>query len=219
MRLLLVLLFAAVPALAQGPEGIGILERRDITLGARPGSPSHELHLTLAYLDGSGWTPDAIADAAKESARILGQCGLMLKTAELVRVAAPNRFNDFQTPSSRQLAATLQLGKPTVFFLAGTRQRPAFDAEAIGRGNSRTRPELVDTIWVTRGTRDLGIAVTHELAHVLMDSGKHSDEPDNLMREETAPGNTRLSPAQCALLRNTGTANGLLRLQSSGRNP
>jgi len=210
MRLLFVLLFAAFPALAQSPEAIAVLERRNVQLDAGQGSPSHALRLTLVYLDGTGWTPDAIAEAARESARILGQCGLNLKTAELVRVAAPRRFHDFQTPASRELAATLRLERPTVYFVAGTGQRPAFDAEAIGRGNSRSRPELRDTVWVTRGTRDLGIAVTHELAHVLTDSGEHSNEPNNLMRDETAPGNTRLSPAQCARLRQTGTANGLL---------
>jgi len=211
MRLLFVLLFAAFPAQAQSLEAIAVLERRNVQLDATPGSPSHELRLTLVYLDGGGWTPDAIAGAAKESARILGQCGLMLRTAELVRVAAPKRFHDFQTPASRELAATLQLDKPAVYFVAETRQHPAFDAEAIGHGNSRTRPELRDSVWVTRGTRDLGIAVAHELAHVLMNDGAHTDEPNNLMRDETAPGNTRLTPAQCARLRETGTANGLLR--------
>ncbi len=210
MRILFLLLIATCSALAQGPEGISVLERSEMRLEPVPGSPRHELRLTLAYLDGSGWTPESIAAAANESARILGQCGLELKSAELVRVAAPGKFHDFLTPLSRELAAALQLGKPTVYFVAGTRQRPAFDAEAIGRGNSRTRPELRDTVWIARRTRDLGVAMTHELVHVLMDSGEHSEEPDNLMRDETAPGNSRLSMAQCKRLREVGTANGLL---------
>jgi hypothetical protein len=210
MRILFFLLIATCSALAQGPEAISVLERRTIKLGFAPPLPGPELRLTLAYLEGSGWTQESITAAANEGARILGQCGLELKTVELVRVAAPGRFHDFLTPMSRQLAAALQLGKPTVYFVAGTRQRPAFDAEAIGRGNSRTRPELRDTVWITRGTRDLGIAMTHELVHVLMDSGEHSEEPGNLMRDETAPGNSRLSLAQCARLREMGTANGLL---------
>lgn len=210
MRILFVLLIATCSALAQGPEAISVLERRVIKIEFVPSPPALELRLTLAYLDSSGWTPESIAAAANDSARILGQCGLELKTVELTRVAAPSRFHDFLTPMSRQLAAALQLGKPTVYFIAGTRQLPAFDAEAIGRGNSRTRPELRDTVWITRGTRDLGIAMTHELVHVLMDSGEHSEEPGNLMRDETAPGNSRLSVTQCARLREVGTANGLL---------
>jgi hypothetical protein len=43
-----------------------------------------------------------------------------------------------------------------------------------------------------------------------MDSGEHSVEPGNLMRDETAPGNTRLAPAQCARMVEAGERNGLL---------
>jgi len=120
------------------------------------------------------------------------------------------RFRYFHTPTSRELASKLRPGTPAVYFADGTRQDPAFDAEAIGRGNSRTRPELRDTVWVMRGARDLGVVLAHELAHVLMDSGEHSEEPGNLMREESAPGNTKLSESQCARLRTIGKANGLL---------
>ncbi len=210
MRILFVLLISTSCAPAQEVEAISILEQRAIELDSASSPLGLSLRLTLAYLDASDWTPGSITAAANESARILGQCGVELKTIELLRVAAPSRFHDFLTPVSRQLAAALQLRKPTVYFIAGTRQRPAFDAEAIGRGNSRTRPELRDTVWITRATRDLGIAMTHELVHVLMDSGEHSEEPDNLMRDETASGNSRLSVTQCARLREVGTANGLL---------
>ena len=212
MRFLFVLLIAT-SSLAQGAEAISVLERRLVALDAAAPPPGLELRLSLAYLDQSGWTAESITAAAVESARILGQCGLQLKAIELIRIAAPGRYRDFFTPVSRELAATLQLGKPTVYFVAGTRQRPAFDAEAIGRGNSRSRPELRDTVWITLGTRDLGITMTHELVHVLMDSGEHSEEPGNLMRDETAPGNTRLSQGQCERLRTVGTASGLLRIR------
>jgi hypothetical protein len=209
MRVFSLLLLAAFAAQAQ--ETIAVLERRDVPLERRTAPATHELKLTLAFLDGSGWTPEAILAAVQEGAAILGQCGVAMQDAELVRIGAPERFRDFHTPTSRELARSLPLAKPAIYFVAGTRQRPAFDAEAIGRGNSRSRPELRDSVWVTRGTRDLGIALAHELAHVLMDSGAHSDAPDNLMRDETAPENTRLSDVQCARLRETGSANGLLR--------
>ncbi len=211
MQIILVLLLAALPAWGQNPEAVSVLERREIRHETIADPAARDLRLTLAYLEGTGWTAEAVLAAANESARILGQCGVTLTAVELLRVAAPVRYHDFLTPVSRKLAAALQLRKPAIYFVAGTRQRPAFDAEAIGRGNSRTRPELRDTVWVTRGTRDLGIALAHELAHVLMDSGEHSEESGNLMREDTSPENTRLSEAQCTRLRETGTANGLLR--------
>jgi len=209
LRFFLLLVLAAFAAQAQ--ETITVLERRDVPVDRGAAPSTHALRPTLALLDGSGWTPEAILAAVRESARILGQCGVAMESAQLVRIGAPERFRDFHTPMSRELARILPLGKPAVYFVAGTRQRPAFDAEAIGRGNSRNRPELQDTVWVIHGARDLGIALAHELAHVLLDSGEHSEDPGNLMRDETALDNTRLSAAQCARLRGTGSANGLLR--------
>jgi len=209
MRFFLFLVLAASAAQAQ--EAITIQERREIPLERRAAPASHELRLTLAVLDGSGWSQEQVLPAIQVSAGVLAQCGVALENVEWVRIGAPARFRDFATPVSRELSRALPLRKPAVYFVAGTRQSPAFDAEAIGRGNSRSRPELRDTVWVVYGARDLDLVLAHELAHVLMDSGEHSDEPGNLMREETAPVNMRLSEAQCARLRASGAANGLLR--------
>jgi len=118
---------------------------------------------------------------------------------------------DFSTPAARELARAYPVPRPAVYLVRDTKSRPAFDAEAIGRGNSGTRPEIADTVWMTAASRDPGVALAHELAHVLMDSGEHSDEEGNLMRDETSRRNRRLSAAQCARLRDTGKANGLLR--------
>ena len=204
----LFLLLAALPALAQEP--VTVLERRELPVAQSVAAPTHRLALTLAMLDGAGWSADDIQAAVRQSAQIFAQCGVALAKAELVWISAPARFLDFQTTISRELARAMPLARPAIYFVAGTLQRPAFEAEAIGRGNSRSRPELRDTVWIVRGARDLGLVLAHELAHVLMDSGEHVDEPGNLMREDTAPENTRLSPGQCARLREKGAANGLL---------
>jgi len=186
---LLLLLLSACPAWAQDPV---------------------VLRLTLVHFEGGSWREDEITAAASQALRILAQCGIAPGGLDVKRVDVEARFRIYHTPTSRELARRLRPGTPAVYFVDDTRQRPAFDAEAIGRGNSRTRPELVDTVWITRATRDAGIALAHELVHVLMDSGEHSQEPENLMREETAPRNTRLSEAQCARLRDKAAANGLL---------
>jgi len=211
MRAILALFFLALPAQAQDVPAIRILERRTVHFDLTPAAPARAFAPALAYLKGTGWTPETVLPAIRESARILGQCGIALEGAELVYVEAPARYHDFHTATAREFASALALGKPTVYFVAGTRQRPAFEAEAIGRGNSRSRPELADTVWITQGTRDPGIALAHELAHVLMDSGAHLEEPDNLMRAETGPENIKLTQAQCDRMRATGFANGLMR--------
>ena len=210
LALAVLLALAARVALAEGP--IGARERESLRIESAARSATHELRLTLAVLEGSGWAREALLPVVTQTARILAQCDIALSAVELVRVDAPARYRDYATGPARELARALPLERPTIYFVADTRQRPAFDAEAIGRANSRTRPELADTVWFTRAARDPGIALAHELVHVLMDSGEHSEEAGNLMREDTASENVRLSPQQCARLRGVGAANGLLRL-------
>jgi len=209
MRMLFLLL-AALPALAQETSSIVAIERRLLPVESSAAAPAYKLHLTVATLDGGKWTVEAIDAVVRVSIQILSQCGVSTERVELVRISAPARYRNYFTPLSRELARALPLEKPAVYFVDDTRQRAAFDAEAIGRGNSRGRPELADTVWVTHGMRDPGVAVAHELVHVLMDSGEHSEDPDNLMRDETAPQNIRLTVRQCARLREAGVANGLL---------
>lgn len=205
----------AAPAAAQPPATLPAtlplrIEHRAVLRDlALPEQPAHTLELRVVDLD--HWPEAATTAALGEAARILAQCGIRTGRVDLLRVQAPETHRHFDTPRSRELARALNLPRPVVFLAAGTRQVPAFDAEAIGRGNSRTRPELADTVWVARGARDLGIVIAHELAHVLMDSGAHDNTPGNLMAESTTTQNTRLTAAQCAQIGATGTRHGLLR--------
>lgn len=211
LRRLLLLLLLAAPAWPVGADVPAIAERRDIPLAPDAPGSTHGMTLKLVYFIDGGWRPETIAAAVPPAAAILAQCGVALERAELLRIDAEERLRIFYTPASRELAHAIRLDKPTVYFAAGTRQRPAFDAEAIGLGNSRTRPELAHTVWIVPGARDLPVVLAHELAHVLMDSGEHSEEPGNLMRDETAPEATHLSAGQCRQIRERGSANGLVR--------
>lgn len=178
-----------------------------------PARISNRLNLTLVNIEGNGWKRERALDALREAAAIFTQCGVAVDGVEWLSLATPPRFLDFSTPVARELARLQPVRRPAIYLVRDTRNRPAFDAEAIGRGNSRGRRELADTVWITlanAGTPDAGIVFAHELAHVLMDSGEHSDEPGNLMRAHTVAGGTALSAAQCVRLRDTGSGNGLL---------
>ena len=218
LRLLVLagLLIAVTARAASEPPTItvarsGFLVAADLPwTGAMP--PTHGLRLMLIILRDTAWNPETILAAAKNMAPLLAQCGVRLVAAELRQLAAPLRFRYYQTPVSRELARLAPVPRPAIYFVEDTLNRPAFDAEAIGRANSGNRPELADTVWVATGTRDLHVALAHELFHVLMDSGAHSDEPNNLMLPETAPENTRLTDSQCAQMRATAQRNGLLTL-------
>ena len=207
---LLAALLACHGALAQ-PE-IAVVDQVSITaahLLTPPGS-TDRLKVSVVHLDGSGWQPERVLQALRQATSIFSQCGVGIVGVEWVSLAAPPRYLDFSTPVARELARLHPVAKPAIYLVRDTANRRAYDAEAFGRANSPTRPELADTIWVAVGARDLGIVLAHELAHVLMDSGEHSDEPGNLMRDETSAANTTLSVTQCTRLRETARTNGLL---------
>lgn len=205
----LAVLLACLAAPAHAQEEIRLVETRAIA-GMENPAASHGLRLSLYVFLGGRWSPDEIASAATTSGRLLSQCGVALSSAELHVVQAPRRFHVYATPASRELLRRMRVPKPAIFFVDDTLNDPPFDAEAIGRANAASRPELADTVWIAHGARDLPQALAHELVHLLSDSGAHSEAPGNLMRSETSPRNTRLTPAQCARLRSHGAANGLL---------
>ena len=177
--------------------------------GAQPAT--HRLQLDLYTFTDTSWQPERIVSAVREAAPILAQCGVWLERAELYSLAGGDPgFRYLSTPAGRALVRRLRPAKPAVFFVRDTRHQPVYDAEAFGRGNTVTRPELAGTVWITAYIRDLPVALAHEVAHVLMDSGEHSSAPRNLMREETAAANIALTPAQCAAMTEQGTANGWL---------
>jgi hypothetical protein len=189
---LLLIAILSLPSAAFGQDDeIRVVERRE--LPARH-TGSHALQLSLHVFRGGRWSPEEAEAAVLEAAGLLRQCGLALSRAELRVVQAPGRFRVYFTPVSRELLARLPAPRPAVFFVDDTRNDPAFDAEAIGRENAAGLPQVL----------------AHELVHLLSDSGSHSEAPGNLMRAETSPGATRLTPAQCERLRARGQANGLL---------
>jgi hypothetical protein len=214
----LLCLAMVTPAAAIGEQATDppVTEVRSWTLADRdlptPGAraPSYRLRLEMAVVSGTRWMPDVIFDAARRAAAILAQCGIQVTRVQLHEFSGPRRYRYLSTPDSREFALRSGLRKPAIFFVDDTLQRPAFDAEAVGRANAGSRPEMADTVWITAAIRDLPIALAHELVHVLTDSGGHSDASDNLMREETAPGNTQLGPEQCSAIAAIGRANGLL---------
>jgi len=206
----------ASPAIAEPAQDAPLPRLRSWTLADRelapspPRPPAYRLRLEMGIVAGTTWSPDIILEAARGAAAILAQCGIDVSRVTLHEFHGPQRYRYLRTPDAREFARRSGLSRPAIFFIDDTLQRPAFDAEAIGRGNARTRPEMADTVWITAEIRDLPIALAHELVHVLADSGEHSTASNNLMRADTAPPNTELTAAQCGRLVATGQAHGLL---------
>ena len=210
MRLLVWAALAGPFAWGRAAEPVRIVETRSVSAPEGRSDASHELALHVYTFRGTRWSPDTIVNSLAQAAGLLAPCGVAFAPVDVNLVDAPPRFRIYSTPVSRELLRLLPVRKPALFFVEDTHNKPAFDAEAIGASNAKTRPELVDTIWVAYGARDLPYAIAHELVHMLADSGEHSSEPANLMQPETATRNSRLSTAQCERIRVQGSASGVL---------
>jgi hypothetical protein len=218
-------LAASCAAGAQGTD-TPLPEIRSWTLAKHDLVPSptrpfaYGLRLEMAMVRGTRWAPGLILDSVKRVAGILAQCGIRIEFVRLHEFDGPLRYRYLSTPDSREFARRSGLRKPAIFFVDDTRMEPPFEAEAVGRANARSRPEMTDTVWITWGTRDLPVALAHELVHVLANSGDHYSMPGNLMRKQTTPFNTKLAREQCSAIVSTAQANGLLdRLAPPGGRP
>jgi hypothetical protein len=212
------LLLAGGIAASAAADMVSVIETRSLPLELLPApkDASHELKLSLYSFKGSRWLPADITGAVLDALPILSQCGVAVTSVEFRILDAPLKFRFFSTPVSRELLREYAVAKPALLFVDDTYSQPAYDAEAIGLSNAETRPELTNTIWFAYGAHDLPFAIAHELVHVLSDNGDHSDAPNNLMRPETAPSNTRLTDVQCNRMRTAAEANGLLKRRPGG---
>ncbi|HUF82684.1 MAG TPA: hypothetical protein VMN03_16225, partial [Burkholderiales bacterium] len=173
-------------------------------------APVAALDLSVVALAESGWEPPAVRAMLRGAATILGQCGIGLRKVSVHYLLGPERLRYFTAETALALVAARTYAKPAAYLVADTRRPVPFDAEAFAPANSARYPSLADTVWIVRGTPHPGIALAHELVHVLTDDGGHSSRPGNLMREETAAQNTNLAPEQCRRVLQSGRERGLL---------
>lgn len=211
-RKLFALLLTAFSTAALAAEPVRVIETRILPQEQfpAPANASHDLKLSIYTFKGTRWQTADIVAAALDALPLLAQCGIAVAAVELKVLEAPLKFRYYSTPVARELLREITVAKPAIFFVDDTYSEPAYDAEAIGLSNAKTRPELANTIWFAYGARDLPFAFAHELVHVLSDNGDHSEAPDNLMRAATSPANTRLTDAQCTRMRGVAAPNGLL---------
>ena len=174
--------------------------------GGTVSAHSHTLALDVVILSGAGWEIPEIHRAVGRAAEIIAQCGVVVARARVRVVEAHRRFRYLDDTWSRQLVERLTPQRPAVFFVEDTLREPAFEAEAFGQGNTRRRPVMRDTVWITRPAKPVGVVLAHELFHVLADLGQHEPDTGNLMHERTDGGNTRLEDWQCERLRKVSTA-------------
>jgi hypothetical protein len=192
-------------------DTVQIIHQQSATLiDLSPHSGGMTLDLNLAVLAESGWENNKITSMVQSAADILAQCDIKLVRATLHTLRVPPYLRDFHVSTAKTLIDHIDLPTPIIFLIRDTKMEIGFDGEAFGHANSATRPWLRNTVWLVADTEHAGIALTHELFHVLTDSGEHMSSEENLMHESTQTGNTQLTANQCRHAREIGLRHGLI---------
>jgi len=156
-----------------------------------------------------------VQQVLNDAAQILVQCDIAFDIISVDRVSAPDYLRDLETGAAKTLMdAVRQSGqnrKLTIVMARDTRMNIEFDAEAFGQGNTRNRPWMTHSVWLTLALEDRAIALAHELFHVLVNSGDHSTAAGSLMLARTTGDNTLLTKSECATAQQRGVELGLLR--------
>ncbi|MDC0434088.1 S8/S53 family peptidase [bacterium] len=178
-------------------------------------SSNHPVNLPLQVLAlDEGWQTEDIMDILQASELILSQCRINFTDTEIQTVQAPAYLRDLTTGGARTLFESVRLSgsqrKLTVVFARDTQMSTQFDAEAFGRGNTRNRSWLTDSVWLTLALQDRAIALAHELFHVLVNSGEHSRVAGSLMLARTTGDNTSLTSEECQIARQRALSLGLI---------
>jgi len=189
---------------------------------------SYAMPLQLVRLD-PRWDYAALNRAIDDANRLYRQCNINLEIDSVVSLTGPEYLMDLSSGNALTLSRALQLsgamkerressqsvhGKQQttrVYLARDTIMLEQYDANAFGLGNTRNRPWMTNSLWLTFGIDGTDIALAHELFHIASNSGEHTTLGDNLMQARTHSGNTKLTVDQCAAAIQNGIANGVLR--------
>ncbi len=156
------------------------------------------------------WSRARVEATVRQAYDILAQCGIVAGEVGLTAIDGPDYLRDLTVGHAHTLFAALERRPPTVVFARDTHRPQPFTGEAFGRANTVRRPWLADSVWLMLDVDDPGVALAHELFHVLANSGEHVETPGNLMQGATRPDGIALAPRQCELARTVGREHGLL---------
>lgn len=180
-----------------------------LDLGTSQIDDGFRLPIDILVLD-SRWSHQRVEQAVQQAYQILAQCSINAGEVSIHAIEGEDYLRDLSTGSAHTLLEAAGTENATVVFARDTRMQAAFDGEAFGLGNTRMRPWLAPSVWLMLGVDDPGVALAHELFHVIANSGEHVEGVANLMQGRTRPESRQLTPDQCRLARANGVANRLL---------
>ena len=181
----------------------------DLNIGRIKGNPALQLPLDILVLD-PRWKYQRIQQTVQTAYDILGQCGISAGDASIRSFVGEDYLRDLSTGSARTLLGAINTRGATVVFARDTHMQEPFTGEAFGLGNTRRRPWLANSVWLMLDIEDEGLALAHELFHLISNTGEHVGVSGNLMQARTQIDSQTLTAEQCQNARITGVANRLL---------
>ena len=188
------------------PPRFDMLPEPELDLPAKKGG--FLLPLDVLIVD-PRWTP-RVEQTLRQGYDILTQCAIVKGELTLRAFDGEDYLRDLSTGTAQTLLSADLTDSIRVVFARDTRMAEQYTGEAFGLANTRMRPWLSNSVWLTLDVDDPGIALAHELYHVIANSGAHVEGSANLMQGRTRPGSTNLTPEQCRKAQITGVEHGLL---------
>jgi len=187
-----------------GLNGVQTLTR-DVPTNAD--EKEHTLSLPLSvFVLNDRWTNEQVSESLLQAETILSQCQISFHSVTISQLSVPEYMQDLDTGPARTLLAALENDSEfqpiKVFFARDTRMLIPTDGASFAPANTRRRPWLQDSVWLMENIDDSGVALAHELFHVLSNDGAHTRAENNLMQPSTSPTNIQLQsrtpkPASC----------------------
>lgn len=169
----------------------------------RTTSTTYRLPVNLNIID-QRWKTDQINFALQELNSLLKQCEVSVHVESIDIIDAPDYLKDLSTGNMLTLKRKLGPQNLSIYFGRDTNMQPQFDAEAFGKGNTSNRRWMTNSLWLTYGIKDTGIALAHELFHIVANDGSHNRTKNNLMHERTDPSHIALNTDQCSMMQRNG---------------
>jgi len=165
---------------------------------------------TFVILSRSGWALEDTFAGTKRALAILAQCGIYAKRIEVMIVDAPDVLNSFSNSRAKALLAKIQVSRPAVFFVHSNLELKKHEFEVVARANSKTRPELRNTIWIVRNARDVGEGLARMFMFMFLDRYEVSNDPNSLFfSDHTSYENSNINADQCSRAVQAGNEAGL----------
>ena len=172
-------------------------------------STTYRLPVNINILD-ERWKTDQINFALQKLNSVFKQCEVSVDVKSIDRIDVPDYLKDLSTGNMLTLKRKLGPQQLSIYFGRDTNMQPQFDAEAFGKGNTSNRRWMTNSLWLTYGIKDSGIALAHELFHIVANDGSHNRTEHNLMHERTDPSHVILNRNQCEMMQRNGLGAELL---------